>query len=454
MKTSPKHNRFVHLAALVAVAAVPMVGSAADPVQSDLQKRIDQLEKQLQQIKADQKKTQTQQDETRNLIDGALQGGVHADGEVAGKGKKFFLASPDGAFTLNFDGQIQPRFIYQHSDGVADSSVAGFQMRRAKVGFSGNIHHKNLKYKIKAGYERSGGAFSLEEAYAQWKLDGGNYIKAGQFKGRFMHEELVSSSKQMVVERSGVNEFFTLDYSQGVEFGGKLDDQSDWSILWHDGRENENIDVPGDFTDFAIAGRVESTLVGDRKRLDDFATWSKDMGEALLIGGGFDYEISEGGVAAVDWDSFLQWTVDVHYENDGWSIFGAIVGRCVDRGVTGPDADQMGYVVQVSKSVVPDKQDVFFRFELIDPDGFEELDGHETGFSALGLGANVDDKQTIFTVGTNLYEHKHASKVTVDLSYAPDGIRFGESGAGNSAVGTLANEQSALIFRLQYQLLF
>ena len=462
MLTQPRRKRLGRIGILFAAGAMaltPLAVKAAEPTDKDLKNRIDQLEKELKQIKADQQKTRSHQDETRGLIDGTMTGGSHADGAVAGKGKKFFLASPDSAFTLNFDGQVQARYILGTTDNgpggatdVTDGTLSGFQIRRAKVGFSGNIYNKNLKYKIKAGFGRDGGGFALEEAYAQWNLDEGCYIKVGQFKGRFMHEELVSSSKQMAAERSGFNEYFTLDYTQGVELGGEINDQTTWSVVWHDGREVENVDVPDDATDFGIAGRIESALIGDAGRHKDFATWSKDMGESLLIGGGFDYELAETGAGpgAVDWDNFFQYTFDASYEVDGWSLYAAYAARTVEQAGGGPDIDQKGYVVQVSKMIVPDKQDLFFRYEVVDTDNFPEITGGTMGITPEAF---LEPKQTILTFGTNLYEHKHASKLTVDFSIAPDGIRRGESGAGNDDFETDTDEPFMML-RVQYQLLF
>lgn len=397
------------------------------------------------------------------LADADTRSSLSSSGVTAGHdGKNFFMASQDGNFLLKFDGHLQTRYIFNHSDGTTgDVNESGFQQRRAKIGFAGHVYDPALTYKLKAGFERSGGAFILEEAWLRYAFCENYFVQVGQFKGPFLHEELVSSTKQLTAERSNVNEFFTLDYSQGVAVGAVYNNWN-WTLMVHDGREADNVDFAADSTDLAVAGRVEYLVAGSMKQFDDFVPWSKDPGFGVMVGGAVDYENGEGGTgSAFDWEHMVQYTGDISVEMFPFGFYFAYVGRTVeyDPG-QGPalsagsdDAHQWGLVAQGSIFLVADKWDVFVRYEHLDYDAIMELTG--TG-SVTPLPPAVTtvagDTQDIYTFGTNYYFKKHNLKATLDLQWAPDGIRAGESGSGN--VTSNADKDDQLVGRAQIQLVF
>ncbi len=445
--------------AMVATLGLPGLTSMAAATDAELASELKALREKVQQLESAQQNTQhnwleqRRTEEINSLVDEVIEDADQrtsfAAGAVAGHGKKFFVASEDGNFLMEMEGQVQFRYILNNIDDTAfagDSTEGGFQMRRAKLGFAGHIYDPSLQYKIKAGFERAGGGFTLEEAYGNWKLTDGQYLKIGQFKGRFNAEELVSSSKAQAVERTGVNEFFTLDYSQGVEFGGAAD-KWNWSVVWHDGREIENVDFGADHTEWAFAGRVEALLAGSFKQFGDYQAWSGEK-DAIRIGAGFDWEKSERGVAS-NWDDFFQWTVDFAMETNGFNLFAAVIGRTINGQSAGDlEADQIGMVVQAGYFLVPNKWDIFARWEQIDHDGLNELDGNDAATSAT---VPIEDKPSVITFGTNWYIHKHNAKFTLDYSIAADGVMKGESGLG-TRTDNASNDQQ--VIRAQFQLLF
>ena len=169
--------------------------------------------------------------------------------------------------------QIQARYQFNSRDDASttlalpdDDTTMGFSMRRAKVGISGNVTD-NIKAKVKFAFSRSTGAAALEDANATWKINDDVSIKVGQFKSAVLREENMSSSKQLASDRSGVNETFNQDFSQGIElqFGGDA-----WRAMvgFNDGFNTDNTAFNAAAeADYGVSARAE-LLVGD-------ATWDQ-----------------------------------------------------------------------------------------------------------------------------------------------------------------------------------
>jgi len=351
---------------------------------------------------------------------------------------------------LIIEGQIQPRIVYTRREGKVtgrDRSEGGFEMRRTKIGLKGNVWDKNLSYQIKFAFDRYGGEGLLEQAWIAYKIPNCVTIKVGQFKGAFLHEETVSSSAQIAAERSSVNEFFTLDYIQGVQASCKKGCAS-VALALHSGREQDNTSFSTDASDVGATLRADFLLCGDWNQFKDFAVWSTDKSGAL-IGIAFDFaSIERDHSAARNVDHYYQYTADLSVECYPFSGYAAFVGRTATTdngsGLQG-EIKQYGAVAQGSIMVCKDKVDLFGRWEWIEGDGFGEL-GDETNES---IPSGVEDAAQIYVVGGNLYFKKHGNKITIDMMFAPEGVIKSESGAG-----TLSTDDMMWVFRVQWQLLF
>jgi phosphate-selective porin len=160
-------------------------------------------------------------------------------GYKAGKG--FYLSTQDGSFSLMMSGQLQTRWVMNNNEGRSatlarpepDDNEWGFQIRRAKVRFQGNVIDPSWTYAINGSFEgpevainaggpintgvqSNGGQFVFEEAFIAKELENGVTLTFGQFKAPWLREELVDSSQQLAVERSVVNEFYNQDRSVGI----------------------------------------------------------------------------------------------------------------------------------------------------------------------------------------------------------------------------------------------
>ena len=170
-----------------------------------------------------------------------------------------FLTDSPPVITLG--GQLQFRYQanFRDSAGLVPSdndTTIGFVMRRAKI-FGKAVITDDITGHFQFAFSRSSGKAALEVGEIEWKLNDDFKLLLGQFKSPLLREELVSSKRQLVSERSAVNESFNQDYSQGVELAYA---QDKWrgAVMVSDGFNTDNTPFnSAKEADFAITGRVE-----------------------------------------------------------------------------------------------------------------------------------------------------------------------------------------------------
>ncbi|MCH9021137.1 MAG: hypothetical protein IID32_00030 [Planctomycetes bacterium] len=366
-------------------------------------------------------------------------------GLTAGYNKHFFIASDDGAFMMQFYAKLQTRYIYNHAEQPSgtDEDESGFQQRRTELYWAGHVFDSNLTYKVKLAANRGTGGFSIDDAVICYKFDNGWKLHGGQFKVPFLREFLVSSGRQQSIERSYVNHIFNVNRSQGFQVSHQ-DENLNLALMLHDGANSKNRDFHSDRTDFGIAARGEWLVSGNWKQFKDFASWPDDE-VGVMVGGAIDWEKGEGG-SGTDQPDVLEYTADVSAEFGGWNLFAAIVGQHISGNDSSalPDADQLGLVVQGGMFVIPEKLDIFARFEHLELD--DVLYDNRTGnFTAVS-----DDSVDIVNIGMNYYFKHHASKLSFDVVWVLDPLPDNDTGAGLLS----SPEDDQVSFRMQYQLMF
>lgn len=381
---------------------------------------------------------------------------LQSGGTAGHDGKKFFLGSSGGDFTLSIGGQLQFRYMMNFGDdlgGQADEDwESGFQARRTKVWVDGTVFNE-FDYKVQWAFDRNGGGAVLEDAYVSTPVFGDGWeMKWGQFKAPFMREELVSSTRQLAVDRSHMNEVFNQDRSQGIQLGYS---QDDWQLMlmFSDGFNSDNTDYNQDRTlgfggesDYAFTGRFEYKFAGDWSQFKDFTSpsgnnWGMLLGGALHYEGGDDTGNNFGG----DDYSYFSWTADLSFEGDGWNAFIAGVGGYSDfediGGVAGNDldVDDYGLVIQGGIMIPDTNWEVFGRYDAVFPDSDR---------------AN-DDAFNVITAGVNYYMHGHAAKFTADFQWFLDDPADSDLAVANDGIGFLGDsDEDEFGIRIQFQLLF
>jgi len=145
-----------------------------------------------------------------------------------------------------------------------------------------------------------GSRFGLEDAYVRKVLDDNWSIRVGQFKSPLLREELVSSKYQLAVERSLVNQFFSTGYSQGIELTF-VNDCFRVMGSFNDGGGNTNTTSTignssngGNWTEYAVTGRVEWKAMGSWSQFDSFSS-PNGSATGILLGAAVNWQRGGGG---------------------------------------------------------------------------------------------------------------------------------------------------------------
>lgn len=442
------------------------------------------------------------------LADADTRDTLQSSGLSAGWSKDqggFFLASPSGDFKLNVKGQIQFRWAMNHRDNTevnAPSSVFkenawGFENRRSKLSFTGFVVDPSWTYEMQFVMNRTPGTISsgaqtfssgnivgsVENLWIQKDFGNGIALRAGQFKTPFLREELVSSTAQLAVERSLVNDVFSTKFSQGLqlEFGGRSDDQWRGQLFYGDGFRANASSVPGsstsaaggyaggyttsfnaNATNWSLAGRVEYLGAGKWRAMRDFNSAPGDDLSWMIGLGAMGQSLrptSDGLLAPPTTDSMWGVTADFTLNLGGASLFAYGVYRDVQLagdvatrgGGTSDSLGQWGAVVQGGVFVSSELQ-LFARYEVGDID----TDQFRVSEPGVDLGSN-----SIMTLGLNyFFGGKKDVKFTSDVGYAFTPIGdFASSGAdwlqdGSNTTGDGMTNDGQWVLRAQLQLLF
>lgn len=446
----------------------------SQPTQQELLDTVRSLQTKVAQLEAGQQGTAAKVDAalvdrtvTQVLTDAERRSQLmQASGFTAGyTNGKFVIQSEDGNFSLNPNAQLQARYVANfREEGQADGdddAQDGFEIRRMKFNLDGNIFSKNTKFKIQWATNRTGGSLGLEEAFVQHTFEdtffdgalSGFGVKFGQFKDFTFHEEITSSKRQLAVERSYLNEIMAgglTDYEQGITL--IYDPKASpfrAEVGYLDGANSDNTN----FTDsgsivaagigalhFGVVARAEVKLAGENWKLYDDFTALKNTEDLLVIGGGVNWTEGDNG------DVYFH-TVDAQWEPvavPGLSVYAAAIGLYAEYGDGDDDAYHYGGLVQAGY-LLDSQWEVFGRYDISLLD-----DGAPTGTGTLGSAADIEDTIHEITVGVNYYVKGHASKITLDVTWLPNGAPLAVDGAGILA-NTDGDQQFTV--RAQYQLL-
>lgn len=464
-----------------------LVGDQADQIRSLEDQRGESWlnERRAEEVKTLVREVLADADTRASLLSSSITAGHN--------GENFFVGTEDGSYLLRLSGLIQARyvanFITNAEEDDNDNEIQnGFQNRRSRVRLDGNVVQPNIRYGLQfdftfeennndgningPGTEDSTSGFGfLEEAWMAYDYENGMSIQVGQFKGPFAREELVDEGKQLAIERSYTTDYFTLDYVQGVQgsWTTELGSLPTWmAVMIHDGSYSSAINFNQELVDIAIAARIQSLLIGDDwAATRDFTTFS-DQQEILLVGAAIDWQLGENGDGATDEDdsAHIKFTVDASYENPALSNFNAFVayyGQYIydtgDLFVSSLGEDsfyQQAVVVQAGVHVIPDKVELFARYEYFDTDGVVYYQSPEDGAerNLFALSSNDEDTYHIITGGVNYFVSRNRVKLSLDVMYVLEGITESNTGAGIDDPFINSNDAKQLVVRAQAQLAF
>ena len=468
------------------------------------------------------------------LSDADTRANLQGSAATAGYNDGFFIASPDGNFKLKINGELQNRFAYNwlstrsmansqifnvpstpvstfNSEGVAKAAW-GFEVRRAKLEFSGHIVDPGWQYALTLAYQQffgsnefpvsgangansttgtlsagggvSGGdnyagGFTLENAYIERDLGAGFSVQVGQFKSPFLREWLVSSRDQMAAERSIVNTMFSTGWTQGLQLNWH-NDQFRAMLSYNDGANNANLGATSGtsgfstgnegagFTSWAFTGRGEWVAFGNWKQFTDFSSM-RGEGAGLLLGAAMNWQsggqFATATVAANPTNepqsgnadaTFLAWTVDATWELGGASLYGAWIMNTAYANIWGQSSiNSFGSIVQ-GAYFISDTVELFARWEWMNTQSTpSNVAGNDVAFNTAYDGF----VNNIGTIGMNWYIKGRSIKFTSDLGVSWNPQIFQQGLYGDNISGAnYRNEGEAgggqIVIRSQLQLLF
>lgn len=427
-----------------------------------LAEKVESLERS---VAGDDWLTEARADEIRGIVtdvlaDAAVRDSLAGDGATAGWDRSkggFFIESADGNYMLNVRGQFQSRFVYDHRDeaGIDPAPTPnqwGFEMRRVRIHFAGHVVDPSWTFtitpvwgRIAAGNLVGSANGGLDNAWVRKDLGDGFGVKVGQFQPLYTREESISSAQQQAVERTTLNEIFSVRYSQGVQFeyGGREGDPFRAALFYGDGLRAGAVFVPAasnlpagtdagtanttfgvNSTRYAFSGRVEYLGDGSWGLMRDFSSF-RGKGSGWLLGVG---AMAQGlqpttlGLRPADQtDSMWGILADASFKFDGASLFFGGFYRRVDLegevpvrgGGTSDGMDQFGAIAQ-GGFFVSDDVELFARYEWGDSD----TDQFRTALTSIHY-----ENASIVTVGFNWFiSGDHQLKWSSDFGYAFDPV--------------------------------
>jgi len=382
------------------------------------------------------------------LADAEARSSLLQGGGSGGWDDGFWVRSSDGSAALRVHGQFQFQFAGSSRSGAGDDYDHEFAVRRTKLFFSGRVPG-GWSYLINGAVGRTDGELTLEDARV-WRTLGedGPRLTLGQFKSGFLLEERTSGTRQLGVDRSFLNEWFTVDRTQGVMLSGRGERARWWAMLSDGVRassfglngEGSNSDLGSVNTD--IAGTAGAAfLFGDGASWDQFNDLSSasDAPVAGRLGVAGHYQEGASTGAGATPRAFSA-TADLSLEFGGGSAQAWGVWQSTENelGMGGNDFDQWGVGVQGAVFLAPDEWELFGRWEHLDFDD--------------ALGAGADDSLSLLTVGVTRYLHGHAVRWTTQAVYAFDTVPVSRAPLG--LLADAAGEDGQVGFVTQIQILF
>lgn len=529
-------TKFVGLLAGTALAGSAFAASVDDG--TDAMNEIANLKKEIAELKAangDKWLTEQRETEIRAVVQDVLadadtRSSLQAAQATSGYNNGFFISSPDGNFKLQINGQLQTRWAYNwlSTRDMTNSSTAttgsfnastqgvskaayGFEVRRAKLEFSGHISDPSWQYAATLAYQQffgtntagsnaagtaGGGGVSqgdngnaavmgFENLYVKKDLGNGFSVQVGQFKSPFLREWLVSSKYQLAVERSLVETLFSTGWTQGIQLNWN-NDMLRVMASYNDGANNANLGsisgtsvngVPttntnsgAGFSQWAFTGRVEAMLSGNWAQFDNL-TSMRGEGSGILVGGGINWQRggqqSNGfGTAAANTPAngnadgeFFSWTIDATWDLGGANLYGAWVMN-TSYSLPGGNSDINSYgIVLQGGYFITDAVELFARWEWMSTQNTTGSGG--TTEATNNVSTNTPNNafvNNIGTIGANWYISKNV-KWTSDFGVSWNPVTFqtglfGQNIAGADYRTEGANGGGQIVFRTQLQLLF
>ena len=421
-----------------------------EQMQKQNQEQIEELQQKIQDLEV---KKEAEKEKIIEEIKAEQKDAWYNKIEVSYKkpGDGFTIKTKDGNFSLNM--RLRAQFQFSVNDTTDELTATDFRIRRLRFYWIGNAFRPWFEYYIQVSAD-NGSDLQMRDAYFNAAYKTVAVPRVGQFKVPFNREELNSSSELQLVERSIVNEQFSLGRDIGPALYGLLGNYVTYGVGIFDGNgrnafsSDSNLLYVGRVmltpccgelkyanSSFPIGGdyKIEPNF-GEDKPLIAFGVAAAGM-EGLNIDrktpdAAIEARFDEIGITVGD---FAQFTADVNFK---YKIF-SIEGEYDARWISPQDVDidtvfDQGFRIQSGVFLIPKLLEVAARFAYIDFD------------ASVPNIPDVDepDNSWQITPGLNFYmSHSHKWKIQLDYSFIKNEF-------------TNADDVDENIFRAQLQAYF
>ncbi len=351
---------------------------------------------------------------------------------VFGKGIGF--ASADSSFTLALSGRIQSMAEVRHELNT-EQTLADFFVRRCRLNVQGTAYSPKLTYRIQIGFAQrditadnsaAQNNLILRDAMLFYSPYKWLRIGFGQTKLPGNKQRQVSSANLQLVERSIVNNNFTLDRDKGIWLYGSFNMGSQvirpiLAISSGEGRINS--DRNGEL---CYSGRLEWYPFGNFTNNGELieSDQEKEKKPKLVIAGVYSYNSANSRAMGQlgeylyngQYSNVTYYGGDLMFKYKGFSFEAELYTRESNTGIiiNKKDSTQRNFVMagqgmmlQAGMFVSP-RNEIAVRYGKITP------------ASAISSLAMVQEE---YVLGFSRYFQKHSLKIQTDCSYFKNGSR-------------------------------
>jgi len=399
-----------------------------EEIQKQNQQQIEELQQKIQDLEV---KKEAEKEKIIEEIKAEQKDAWYNKIEVSYKkpGDGFTIRTKDGNFSLNM--RLRAQFQFSVNDTTDELTATDFRIRRLRFYWIGNAFRPWFEYYIQVSAD-NGSDLQMRDAYFNAAYEKIAVPRVGQFKVPFNREELTSSSELQLVERSTVNEQFSLARDIGPALYGLLGNYVTYGVGIFDGNGRNAFSTD---SNLLYVGRVMLTpccgelkyanssfpIGGDYKIEPNFGENKLLIAIGAAVAGMEGLNISRktpdntflvdrfNEIGIIEGD-FEQFTADINVKYEGFSLEGEYDARWIQPGqaaappatlVTTNTVFDQGFRVQGGVFLLPKLVEVAGRFALIDFD--TEVPG--------------PDQEWEITPGLNFYM-SHSHKWKIQLSYS------------------------------------
>lgn len=323
-------------------------------------------------------------------------------------GKKGFeLATENGDYKMQLKTRVQFKYATPFDlDPVDHNQLLQperqiLKINRARLKVGGNAYKPYLKYYFEYELTR-GGLLDYRVMFEKWDWF---KFKVGQWKIEYSRERSISSGKQSLVDRSLINQYFTLDRQQGVTIYGnvgnnRLANFSYWAaVLTGAGRSA----TTNPTNDLMYSARLQWNFTGEEMIMEgsDTEIHQKGIGSIAVAAasykGPYNVFSSDGGATIFNVPDSVTPFYDVNqvnfetaYMKRGFSWQSETHLKIIDDKLNNTTSNLAGTYVQAGYFFhqlfprFPEKMEIAGRYTIFTP----ELDTREVLHNEYSLAVN------------------------------------------------------------------